>query len=154
MYASSFDMKGHFIVQEYSSIELSNFSLPSPIHPSNFILPKQDLAIIETNVAYTQSGVSAQLNLVHAAYTTYTEASSDAFGTALGQLRSQTDGIMNEAHTLREEYGADLVALIIDDSQYCGIAYLGPRTDLMFSVTGWNCATGYYSFGHGEFRCI
>lgn len=61
---------------------------------------------------------------------------------------------MNEAHTLRDEYGADLVALIIDDPQYCGIAYLGPRTDLMFSVTGWNCATGYYSFGHGEYRYI
>jgi len=40
------------------------------------------------------------------------------------------------------------VALIIDDSTYCGIAWVGPRIDRMFSVTAWNCATGYYSFGH------
>ena len=53
-----------------------------------------------------------------------------------------------EAHTLRSTYGADVVALIIDDAQYCGIAYLGPGIDLMFSVTAWNCATGYYTFGH------
>jgi len=42
----------------------------------------------------------------------------------------------------------DFVALIIHDSQYCGIAFLGPRVDLMYSVTAWNCATGYFSFGH------
>ncbi|KAL7426297.1 hypothetical protein ACHAXH_000300, partial [Discostella pseudostelligera] len=28
------------------------------------------------------------------------------------------------------------------------MAYAGPQSDLMFSVTAWNCATGYYSFGH------
>lgn len=61
------------------------------------------------------------------------------------------DGKMDEAHTLREQYKADLVALIIDDPAYCGMAYLGPSKNYMFSVTAWNCATGYYSFGHGEY---
>ena len=106
------------------------------------------LAITETNDAYAASGVNAQLRLVHSAHTTYTEASSDAFGAALSALRSQTDGLMDEAHALRAQYGADVVALLIDDAQYCGLGYLGPRTDLMFSVTGANCMTGYYSFGH------
>ena len=41
--------------------------------------------------------------------------------------------------------GADVVAMLIDDPQYCGLGYLGPRSDLMFSVTAWNCATGLYS---------
>lgn len=108
-----------------------------------------DLAMQETNTAYTSSGVNTQLNLVHAYRDpTYVEASSDAFGTALTSLRSSTDGVMDDVHTKRTQYGADIVAMIIDDAQYCGIAYLGPRTDLMFSVTKWSCATGYYSFGH------
>jgi hypothetical protein len=55
---------------------------------------------------------------------------------------------LDQAHTLRTTYGADIVALLIDDSQYCGKAWLGPSIGLMFSVTAWNCATGYYTFGH------
>jgi len=106
------------------------------------------LAITETNDAYASSGVNAQLNLVHAAETSYVEASTDAFGSALSALRTTTDGIMDNVHSLRSQYGADVVALIIDDPAYCGLGYLGPRSDLMFSVTGANCMTGYYSFGH------
>ena len=108
-----------------------------------------DLAVSETNTAYELSGVLTELRLVHAYRdNTYVESSSDAFGTALGQVRSTTDGIMDDVHTKRQTYGADIVAMIIDDSQYCGIAYLGPSYGSMFSVTSWNCATGYYSFGH------
>jgi len=56
---------------------------------------------------------------------------------------------MDDVHTKRELYGADIVAMIIDDSEYCGKAWLGPRESLMFSVvTDWNCVTGYFSFGH------
>merc|ERR1719491_1072848 len=55
---------------------------------------------------------------------------------------------MDDVHEKREVYGADLVALLIDDPQYCGLAWMGPTKDRMFSVTSWSCATGYYSFGH------
>jgi len=55
---------------------------------------------------------------------------------------------MDNVYALRTLYGADFVAMIIDYPQYCGIAYLGPSKSYMFSVTAWNCATGYYSFGH------
>ena len=106
-----------------------------------------NLAVTETNTAYDLSSVATQLNLVHAEYIEYTET-SNAYNDALGQLKSTTDGIMDNVHALRTLYGADLVAMIIDDPQYCGIAYLGPSQSLMFSVTAWNCATGYYSFGN------
>lgn len=105
-----------------------------------------NLAIVETNTAYAESGVNAELRLVHSVHTEYVE--SAGFSPALSDLRSNGDGKIDEAHTLREQYGADIVALIIDDPQYCGIAYLGPSKSAMFSVTAWNCATGYYSFGH------
>ena len=101
-----------------------------------------NLAFTETNSAYTASGVNSQILLVHAyRHPDYVESS---FGTALSELRSGISGVNNN----RATYGADIVALLIDDSQYCGIGYVGPRIDLMYSVTAWNCATGYYSFGH------
>ncbi len=108
-----------------------------------------DLAIAETNTAYDSSGVTAQLRLVHAYRDpNYVESASNAFGMALGSITSTNDGIMDDVHDKRDTYSADIVAMIIADPQACGIAYMGPRSDLMFSVTAWNCATGYYSFGH------
>ena len=102
-----------------------------------------ELAIQETNTAYAQSGVNTVLNLVHSyKHPTYV---ATGFSSALNDITSnQVQGV----HAERDTYGADLVALIIDDPQYCGIAWLGPREDLMYSVTAWNCATGYFSFGH------
>ena len=112
------------------------------------ILNLINLAVSETNTAYSLSGVNVELNLVHAAFDPYVEASSDAFGAALSALRTNGDGNMDQAHTLRTTYGADIVALLIDDPQFCGMAYMGPSINSMFSVTSWSCATGYYSFGH------
>ncbi|KAL3763709.1 hypothetical protein ACHAWU_008031, partial [Discostella pseudostelligera] len=108
-----------------------------------------DLAIAETNTAYNLSGVTTQLRLVHAyREPNYVEAATDAFVTALQNIQSSSDGVMDDLHEKRDVYGADIVAMIIDGAQYCGMAYLGPGIDLMFSVSSWNCATGYYTFGH------
>ena len=104
-----------------------------------------DLAVAETNDAYQMSGVFARLRLVHAQYVDYNEGS---MGNSLSQLRTNGDGQLDVVHSLRTLYGADLVAMISGNRQYCGIGYVGPRYDLMFSVTSYACATGYYSFGH------
>jgi len=102
-----------------------------------------DLAVEETNTAYEISGANTELLLVHAyRHPTYTASSFN------GALDDVTDNTVDGVHENREQYGADIVALIIDDPQYCGIAWLGPSKNLMYSVTAWNCATGYYSFGH------
>lgn len=107
------------------------------------------LAIAETNTAYTGSGVTTKLRLVHAyREDNYVEASADAFSAALNAITGKSDGVMDDVHAKRDKYGADIVALIIHDSQYCGVAWLGPSEDRMFSITAWNCATGYYSFAH------
>lgn len=55
---------------------------------------------------------------------------------------------------LRDEYGADLVSLWVENSNgFCGVGWPlenteRPRPDLAFSVVARSCATGYYSFGH------
>lgn len=104
-----------------------------------------NLAIAETNIAYSASGVKTQLQLVHA----YRHPSYDEkVGGMQAALRNISRGFMSGVHDNRANYGADIVSLIVDDTQYCGIAYVGPRFDLMYSVIHWSCATGYYSFGH------
>ena len=102
-----------------------------------------NLAVEETNAAYQASGVDTEIYLAHAyRHPTHVEQS---FEDSLTGLRLGTvPGVSKN----REKYGADIVALLIDDDEYCGMAYTGPRIDRMFSVTSWNCATGYYSFGH------
>jgi hypothetical protein len=61
--------------------------------------------------------------------------------------------LMDSIHGLRDTYSADLVVLIIDNGDSCGIAWKpstvsSSNASLGFSVVGWNCATGYYSFAH------
>ena len=104
-----------------------------------------ELSVLETNIAYLESGVNAQLRLVHMYPVNYTETGVES---ALAHLRKEDDGNMDEIHGLREIYGADMVALIVSSELYCGIGSFGPRRDKMFSVTNWDCATGYYTFGH------
>jgi peptidyl-Asp metalloendopeptidase len=103
-----------------------------------------DLAVTETNQGYANSGVLHRLRLVHKQELAYTETSGNAFVDALNHVTNNAT-----VATLRNTYGADLVALVIEHTALCGIGWLlnnSPSTG--FSVTARNCATGYYSFGH------
>ncbi len=109
------------------------------------------LAVEETNQAYISSGINAQLNLVHTAAVSYTESSS--MQTDLSNLTNGNDGYMDAIHSYRDTYGADMVSLLVNRSDYCGMAWLmgSPTSNFSanaFSVVNYSCATGYYSFGH------
>jgi hypothetical protein len=112
---------------------------------------EMDFAVVNANNAYNNSLITTQLNLVHIAEVDYNEAGS--YADHLYRLTDQADGILDEVHDLREQYGADMVALIVADTQYCGIAWL--MHDLSpgfassaFSVTTWFCAAGNLTFAH------
>jgi hypothetical protein len=110
-----------------------------------------DLAVLETNSSYANSGVHHRLRLVHAQEIPYTEASIE---TDLTRLAGTADGYMDEVHGLRDAHGADLVALLREGTEAaCGVAYLmttpsSAFAPWAFSVTARDCATGYYSFAH------
>jgi len=106
------------------------------------------LAIQESNTAFELSQVHTDLRLVHMYRDTEGFDEAAGYSDALNKITGKTDGVMDSVHSEREKYKADVVVLIIQNSQYCGMAWLGPSKDRMFSVTGWNCATGYYSFAH------
>jgi hypothetical protein len=115
-------------------------------------------AIGAANAAYANSQISARLNLVLQMETDYT--SSD-FGTDLNRLASPNDGFIDWAHQLRDAAGADMVALIRNDGEYCGIAYLmysnGPESDgIPFSVTAYSCLANQtlaHELGHNMGCC-
>lgn len=112
------------------------------------IAAKIQLAVDETNQSYVNSGVSINMVRVHTAQVTYTEARR-SFSQHVAALRSTTDGIMDNVHTLRNTYGADLVVLVVNDTEACGIASsIGSTATSAFAVADQSCITGYYSFGH------
>jgi hypothetical protein len=115
------------------------------------ILATIDLAVLETNQAYANSGINYRVELVKAVEVAYTEVTS--FSAMLGALRNPTDGVLDEVHDLRDMYGADMVSMIVGGSQYCGLGYMmanpGPYFESWaFSVVARGCATGFYSFAH------
>ncbi|MEY4761778.1 MAG: hypothetical protein RLZZ200_1634 [Pseudomonadota bacterium] len=103
------------------------------------------------NAAYAASGVNITMNLVHMAQVSYTE--SGDMGVSLDRVTSATDGYMDDVHTLRNQYGADLVGLITNETNYCGIAWVNSSASYAFSVTYWGCFAGQtfaHEVGHNQ----
>ena len=84
-----------------------------------------DLAVVETNDAYAASDATQRIKLVGAVEVNYEE--SGGLATHLPRLTNRSDGYLDEIHTLRDSYAADLVHLV--SSGYCsggdmqGLAY-------------------------------
>jgi len=109
--------------------------------------------VIETNLAYANSGIIPRLRLVHTAEIAYVEATD--INIDLDRLRAPSDGFLDSVHTLRDQHRADFVKLIVADSLGgCGIAFLmagasNPGfSESAFSITSQNCITPNYTFGH------
>jgi len=101
------------------------------------------LAVAEANQSYLNSGIGIHLNLVDSFQVTYTEKSKP-FETILSDFKGMAD-----VNKRRDQAGADLAALIIDQSDYCGLAdAIMANASTAFSIVHYDCATGYYSFAH------
>lgn len=106
-----------------------------------------DLAVAETNQGYTNSGVLIDVTLVHKSQVTYTESGS--FSTDLSRYRGTADGYMDGIHSTRNTVRADVGVILINNTSACGLASgIGSTASTAFAAVYWDCATGYYSFGH------
>lgn len=112
-----------------------------------------DLAVLETNQAYQQSGVAQRLRLVHRAELPgYVESGN--WGIDMGRLFNPSDGQIDYVHTWRARSGADAVVMMMDaQGGNCGVAFLMGTLDPGFAPNAWalvsrTCATGFYTFGH------
>lgn len=101
-------------------------------------------AVADMNAAYAASNIAITANLVGTALTQYT---GTTLSPALSALRNPTDGVMDEVHGLRDQLGADIVALVYT-GEGCGIGYLPASPTFAFSVTAFNCLVGNRTMAH------
>lgn len=101
------------------------------------------LAVAEANQSYVNSRVNVRLNLVDTFEVGYSE-NGKTFDTILA------DFVANQTvQSRRNISGADLSAMIINQTDYCGLAdAIMAAADTAFAVVHYDCATGYYSFAH------
>ncbi len=110
------------------------------------------LGVDELNVIYKNSGILQRARLVHTEQINYNESGS--LSTDRNRLQNPSDGFMDDVHSLRDTYGADLVSLwVADGGGGCGIAYImttvGPGAESIgFNVCALGCATGNLTFAH------
>ena len=108
-----------------------------------------ELGVTETNLAYQNSAVIPRVRAVHIQEVVYTESGS--ISTDLSRLRRTSDGYLDEVHGLRNQYGADLVQLVVEGG--CGVAYLMSGNNpgfasYAFSVASRICISPNYTLGH------
>ncbi len=92
------------------------------------------LGVSLANQAYADSGVSARLFLLDARQTSYTE--SGTLETDRDRLKDPNDGILDSVHAARDALGADMVCLMVTESDPVsgGIAYCTPNESQGFCV--------------------
>ena len=109
-----------------------------------------DLYAADTNTAFQTSGVDAEVRIVHKALVNYDE-STGSWSDHLRRVSYRNDGIMDEVHAWRNEFGADAVSLFVNAGGACGIGWLMQQLNFgweqwMFSVVQWGCSN--FTFAH------
>ncbi|HEY9706181.1 MAG TPA: M12 family metallo-peptidase [Allocoleopsis sp.] len=112
-----------------------------------------NLAVTQANQAFSNSGVNTKLRLVHSQEINYNETGNGELD--LERLQGKNDGYMNVVHTLRDNYGADIVSLFVSDSDVGGIAYIMNENFMnedfsayAFSLVQTDAARYNYSLSH------
>jgi hypothetical protein len=101
------------------------------------------LAVAEANQSYVNSNINIRLNLVDTLQVAYTE-SGKTFDKILADFVANP--VVNQH---RDQSAADLSAMIINQTDYCGLADdIMAKASTSFAIVHYDCATGYYSFAH------
>ncbi len=111
-------------------------------------------AVNISNFALQESGLGFRYRAVYIGEVSYVESGSST--TDLGRLRSVGDGILDEVHGLRDTYDADVVTLLTQASDVCGVGYvMGPgAVNSGFAAWAFNvtiarvCASAGLSLAH------
>ncbi len=111
------------------------------------------LAVADMNNGFGNSSVPATISVVHAAQLAFNE-SSDIFNDR-DDLLGTSDGRGDAVHSLRSQYGADVVVLLTDgnyvyqgSSVYSIAGAIGAVASQAFAIVEWDYATGNHTFAH------
>jgi hypothetical protein len=107
-----------------------------------------DLAIEETNQSFRKSDLAhIKLKLVNAYQTDYAE--DGLYFDHVWRFADKGDGYMDEIHSLRDKYDADVAVLVVADPTGCGLATrVYADADEAFAVVNDQCAALMYSLAH------
>src|SRR5688500_6075107 len=96
--------------------------------------------ISSTNSAFANSQINVQLNLVATELVNYRD---ELFGVVdLERLRLKGEGFLSNLHNLRNEYGADMVTLLVNNAfDVGGISIFPDRESGDPSTKGFNVVT-------------
>ncbi len=126
------------------------------------MLDTLDWVVAQSNEIYEGSTIDLSIRLVGAVRAVGYLDDSQSMYNDLVALTERTDLALNQVHAMRDELGADLVALIRSSgSDACGMAWLLPANtpayaSIGFSVTGVDClmnTTFTHELGHNMGCC-
>jgi len=82
------------------------------------------LAVALVNEAFISSDINYQIELAYAGLTNYEEGDNTIsdFRKSLRRFRNKNDGYMDEIHTLREKYSADICVILLGNHSLWGLA--------------------------------
>jgi hypothetical protein len=109
------------------------------------------LGVAETNLALEKSEIGTRLRLVELSEVSFAE--SGRVESDLEILRNGEDGALDEVHRMRDAYGADLVQLVVEENDGCGVSYSMGRAgasfaEWAFSIVEWSCIDTTYAMAH------
>ena len=93
-------------------------------------------SVSDANLCYRNSKVPIQLRVVHIVEINYTP--TGILNIELDRLKSPNDGYFDNIHTLRDQYGADLVCMLTTQSDSGGLASTMTHPKLSFESSGFN----------------
>ena len=93
-------------------------------------------AVAGANLCFRNSEVPIQIRLVHHHETDYVPTGS--LDVDLERLTGKNDGYLDDVHTLRDQYGADIVTLLSTDSDMGGLANTLSYPSISFEESAFN----------------
>lgn len=105
-------------------------------------------AINRTDTSYVNSNIYDHLRLVKTVEVNYDE-NGHTYEDYVDALEDPFDGTMDNVTLLRRQNLADIVVLLVNNDDYCGLADAIKATRLTaFAAVDYECAMGYFSFAH------
>lgn len=121
---------------------------PEALASNSNMINKVYTDINNGNESFINSNVNAKFEIAYIGKTADSETGL-SFSDLLSRFKTIDDGKFDEVHTLRDRYSADVCVLLVNNSEYCGLGYLGGGPSYSFAVVR---ASGYcagkYSFSH------
>ena len=147
--APRFSVSGSASPQTTATIKVLVAYTPAVATASGNVTALVNGAIQAANDVHTNSDVDVVLVKAHQVQVAYTE--TGAHSTAISRLVNQSDGYMDNLHTLRNQYDADVVVLLSNENdsgsggQAAGIGVVATGG---FAVVEWDLAIGNFTFAH------